>query len=283
MIIAGIVGAALFIAGAAYAAERTGGDREQENDRSPMAQNVDRGEGQDGQNINEDGRRSMDATGTPRQLNEQEMNKEREQNREDGRSTSSEQEMNKEREQNREGDQNASSSDREMNKEREQNREEARSATSSEDQENATSTEGERMREQHRSAVATAVQNLLQVADRTGGIGEEVRTIAQNQVKNQEKIAENLKKADERNAFVKFLFGADYGALNDAKQAVAENDAQIKQLTDVRSRITDPADQAVIDNQIKLLSDANALASTTVTNSDKGFSLLGWAFRLFGR
>lgn len=156
-------------------------------------------------------------------------------------------------------------------------------ASSTEEQDNATSTEGERQREDHRSKVAEAVKELLSVADRDGGIGEEVRSIAEAQKHNQEKINENLKKADERNAFAKFFFGADQSAIDQAKQLVLDNEAQIKQLAEVKARMATGTDQAVIDTQIKLLEKVNAEASTTLSVHEGGFSLFGWMFRLFGR
>lgn len=167
---------------------------------------------------------------------------------------------------------------------REREQEDHVSASSSDDeQDNATSTEGERQREEHRSKVAEAVKELLNVADRDGGIGEEVRTIAEAQQQNHEKINEHLKKVEERNAFAKFFFGADQSAIDEAKKLVAENEAQIKQLAEVKARIATGTDQAVIDTQIKLLEKVNTEASATLADSEGGFSVFGWMFRLFGR
>jgi hypothetical protein len=191
-------------------------------------------------------------------------------------------EMERNKEQNREEERNASSSDSEMNKEREQNREVERNASSSEE-DNATSTEGERMREQHRSEVAKAVEELLSVAERDGGIGEEVRTIAKAQEENHTKINESLKKVEARSPIAKFFIGPDQTEIDSAKQIVAANEAQIQQLTALKTKLASSSDQTVIDSLIQLLQKVNAEASTSLSQSEQGFSLFGWMFRLFGR
>ena len=51
---------------------------------------------------------------------------------------------------------------------------------------------GSAMAEQRRSQVANAVHEMLQVAERNGGIGEQVRVIAQAQNQNQEQLRKQM-------------------------------------------------------------------------------------------
>jgi hypothetical protein len=167
--------------------------------------------------------------------------------------------------------------------EREDNRERATSSREDDKEKSATSTEGERSREEHRSVVAKAVQELLNVAGREGGIGEQVRTIAKSQQENHDKINESLKRVEDRGALRKFFFGPDQVEIDSAKQLVASNEAQIKLLTDLKTRMATGTDQTTIDTQIKLLQGVNLAASTTLSVHESGFSVFGWMFRLFGR
>lgn len=261
MIIGGIALAALLVAGVAFAEDRSGSDA-QRGDGRPDTQEVQR--------------TSTTTSG------ERDLEKQDEQQGEDQQNaTSSEDRQGDGRKGGRErGDRNATST------EREHRDESATSSREEQDNESATSsdmTEGERQRESHRSEVAKAVQELLSVADREGGIGQEVRIIARAQEENHAKINDSLKKVEDRNAFAKFFFGPDQTEIDSAKQIVAQNEAQIKQLTDLKSRMATGTDQTLIDNQITLLQKVNAEASSTLSAHENSFSLFGWMFRIFGR
>lgn len=275
ILVGGVLCAVLLIAGTAFAEDRgQGADGNQIEDRPALAQTKVEGDLEVKTNISVEGR-------VPRPQDLGKLEDGQDANGEDNASGTlqiREQEQNREQERER----SATSSTGEQNREREQNREQERSATSTEDG-NATSTEGERQREEHRSEVAKAVQELLSVADRDGGIGEEVRAIARAQEENHAKINDSLKKVEERGAIAKFFFGADQGEIDKAKQIVATNEAQIQQLTELKARMATGTDQEIIDRQIKLLENVNVSASTTLSVHEGGFSLFGWMFRIFGR
>ncbi|HXK38371.1 MAG TPA: hypothetical protein VJ579_04875 [Candidatus Paceibacterota bacterium] len=273
--ISGLLGVALFAAGSALAAERTLTQTKVEGDlevktnisvegRTPRPQEV-------GERDDED-RVDVRLTATTTRARVEMENRER--RGDDGNDDDVQGTSTRERE---EGRKSATSS---------RERDDDKFATSSredDEDDSATSTRGERTREEHRSTVAKAVQELLSVADREGGIGAQVRTIAKSQEDNHEKISESLKKVEERGAIRKFFFGPDQAEIESAKQLVASNEAQIKLLADLKTRMATGTDQAVIDTQIKLLQDVNLAASTSLTVHEGGFSVFGWMFRLFGR
>ena len=90
-------------------------------------------------------------------------------------------------------------------------------ATTTEAKGNATSTaakaKGDANGADHRSVVATFVKTLLAQADRLGGIGQEVRVIANEQASSSEKISLSVDKVSKRNGFLTFLVGSDYETL----------------------------------------------------------------------
>ena len=137
--------------------------------------------------------------------------------------------------------------------------------------------------EQRRSAVANAVQELLQVADRSGGIGQQVRLIAQTQNQNQEKLEANLQKIETRNIFMKFVFGPDYNEINNAKKILEQNREQIQQLNQIKDQLSNQGDIQSLAQQIQTLEQTNSEIGDSLGTAQKGFSLFGWMFKLFSK
>jgi chromosome segregation ATPase len=136
---------------------------------------------------------------------------------------------------------------------------------------------------QRKSQVANTVQQMLQLAERNGGIGEKVRTIAQTQTQNQEKIEANLEKIQGRSGFAKFFIGPNYGEINNAKRTLEQSKEQIKQLDEIRNQLSNQGDQQILTEQIQTLEQANSQIETSLEESQKGFSLLGWMFKWFAK
>lgn len=137
--------------------------------------------------------------------------------------------------------------------------------------------------QQRRSQVANAVQEMLKVADRNGGIGQQVRTIAQTQTQNQEKLEAGLQKVQSRSGFAKFFIGPNYGEINNAKKILEQNHEQIKQLNQVKNQLANQGDRQNLTEQIQLLEQVNLEIENSLNTSQKGFSLFGWMFRLFSK
>lgn len=134
---------------------------------------------------------------------------------------------------------------------------------------------------QRRSRVANAVQEMLQVANRNGGIGQQVKTIAQTQTQNQEKLETSLQKVQSRSSFSKFFVGPNYGEINNAKKILEQNKEQIKQLNQVKNQLSNQGDAQNLTQQIQTLEQANLEIESSLGTAQKGFSLFGWMFRAF--
>jgi hypothetical protein len=135
---------------------------------------------------------------------------------------------------------------------------------------------GKSTSEQRRSQVATAVQAMLQIADRNGGIGQQLRTIAQNQNQNQEKLEKNMEKIQSRSGIVKFFIGANYGEIKNAQKTLEQNKEQIKQMNQLRTQLSNQGDQQQLSEQIKVLEQSNQEIETLIEDAQGGFSLFGW-------
>ncbi|MFA6194787.1 MAG: hypothetical protein WC719_03530 [Patescibacteria group bacterium] len=140
---------------------------------------------------------------------------------------------------------------------------------------------GSAIAQQRRSQVASAVQTMLQISERNGGIGQQIKTIAQAQTQNQEKIETSLAKVQNRGALAKFFFGPNYGEINNAEKTLEQNREQIKQLNQVKNLLANQGDQQQLTEQINLLERANLEIGESLAKAQEGASLFGWLNRLF--
>lgn len=150
---------------------------------------------------------------------------------------------------------------------------------------NSTTTEskGKFESETHRSVVATFVKSLLSVADREGGIGKQVREIAQKQNDSASTTADAVNKVDEKGAFRTFFFGSDYKNLNVIKNELATTTENINQLKNILASTTNATDTVALNTQIKVLETEQTKLSDYVSNHENSFSLFGWFTKLFNK
>ena len=134
--------------------------------------------------------------------------------------------------------------------------------------------------EQKRSQVANAIKVMLEVAERNGGIGQEVKIIAQEQNQNKIRLEESFNKIEERSGFVKFLIGPDYKEIDGARKILKQNDEKIQKLNQIRTQLSNQGDQQQLAEQIKVLEQANLEIEDSLTNIANSFSLFGWLSKL---
>lgn len=142
---------------------------------------------------------------------------------------------------------------------------------------------GSEMGLQRRGAVATAVQQMLQIADRNGGIGAQVREIAQAQNQEFEGAEASLTRAQERTGFAKFFIGPNYGEINNAEQKLTNIQSRIEELNQLKTQLSNSGDQQLLDQHIQNLEQVRTELQTQLQDEQKGFSLLGWLFRAFAK
>lgn len=135
--------------------------------------------------------------------------------------------------------------------------------------------------DERKSTVAKAVQEILATADSMeGGIGQQVRLVAQEQNQAEERIAESLNKVDGRSKGIKFLLGPDWKELKGAKSEINENSVRIAKLKRIASDVEDEEARAAIEAQIRVLEIQNQTLEENLNDATKGFSLLGWLFKI---
>lgn len=144
------------------------------------------------------------------------------------------------------------------------------------DKDTDDNSKGKLMSELHRSTVASFVQKLLDVADREGGIGAQVRLIAQAQNNSASTSAEAIKKVEKRNKLKTLFFGSDYKNLGALRSEITKTNNNIEQLKNLLDKTTDIADRAELSAQIKVLEALQLKTDAFVKANESSFSLFGW-------
>ena len=160
-----------------------------------------------------------------------------------------------------------------------QNQEEERNQEKNQNQEQ----EGELSAEQHRSAVANFVQKLLDVADREGGIGEQVRTIAQEQNQAVDTTVQAMEKVQKRNNIATFLFGSDYKNLGTLRSEAIQTSNRLEKLNELLQNTIIEADKTELQNQIQTLETEQTKIENFIKEQEDKFSLFGWLVKMFNQ
>ena len=131
------------------------------------------------------------------------------------------------------------------------------------------------------SAVAAKVQELLNDPTLEGGIGPQVRIIAQEQRQAQSEITGQLNKLESRQGLMKKLFGADQKATKNLKQQMEKNQLRITQLEKLQNQTMNQAEEAQIQELTQALVEQNTALQNKVQEEEQVGSVFGWLFRLF--
>ena len=133
---------------------------------------------------------------------------------------------------------------------------------------------------EHMSEVAEKVEELLTTPDREGGVGPQIRDFAKAQKQAQDEINEELDKLEGRPGWLQRIIGPNYQSIKNLQQQIAQNQTRIRQLEQLKSKLTDPADQVLIEEIIQSLNEQNAALVSQIQTVEQTTSALGWLFKL---
>lgn len=151
----------------------------------------------------------------------------------------------------------------------------------SKSEDNDDDNDGDKVAKVYKNSVAQFVHQLLAAADREGGIGQQVKEVAKEQAKSQEKVEAAVKKVESRGKAAKFFFGPDYKNLKEVRKEIAKNQNRINVLKQIVDNIQDQDAKTIIQNQISVLERENSNLKNFVDASSDQTSLFGWLVRLF--
>ncbi|MCK5611527.1 hypothetical protein KAR91_57180 [Candidatus Pacearchaeota archaeon] len=134
-----------------------------------------------------------------------------------------------------------------------------------------------------RSAVANAVHELLEVADRSGGIGKQIRELAMEHNEGEEKANRALDKAEERGKVAKFFIGPNYKQLKKVEENLKEHNKRFAELEQLQSKLESKADAQLLAEQLKTMEQSRDELRGEMEATQKGFSLFGWLNRYLSK
>ena len=155
----------------------------------------------------------------------------------------------------------------------------AKSETSTE--KNIKKQTGQMNVEEHRSTVANFVQTLKEASSSTeGGIGQQVRVIAQQQNDSDATTTKAIEKIQSRSKIKTFLIGSDYKNLGVLRSEIVQTRNRIDQLNRTIQNATNTVE---IQAQIQVLEQEQAKIENFIKEQEGKFSLFGWLVKMFNK
>jgi hypothetical protein len=135
--------------------------------------------------------------------------------------------------------------------------------------------------QQHAAQVQSTVQNMIQLSYQINNesLGNQIRTMAQEQINSEDNANQALEKAQMRSNFAKFFVGADYAQLKIVKQEMEQNQLRIQALQQMCDQISNESDRTELKNQLQTLEEQNISLQDQLRNEESGFSLFGWIIK----
>jgi len=137
--------------------------------------------------------------------------------------------------------------------------------------------------EQHRNAIADFAKGLNSVANRVGGIGQQIRLMAQEQNQSASNTIQAMEKVQTRSAFKTFLIGTDYKNIGALRSEMAQTENRIEKLNQLMTSIENTADKTELQNQIQALLSEKTKIEEFVKAQEGKVSLFGWLAKMFNK
>ncbi len=134
--------------------------------------------------------------------------------------------------------------------------------------------------EEHMSIVSEKVEELLLSGTAQGGIGEQVKQIAQEQKQAQDQIKEELEKVEGRGRLLRSLIGPNYKSLNNLQKQMEQNQLRIQQLEQLKNQLTNQSEIIMVQEMIQALTDQNTALQNQINLEQQSNGVLGWLFKL---
>ncbi|MFA5934161.1 MAG: hypothetical protein WC795_03015 [Candidatus Paceibacterota bacterium] len=136
---------------------------------------------------------------------------------------------------------------------------------------------------EHRSFVATFVQQLLNLANREGGIGDQVKVIANEQNDSKDNVANTIDQIKNRSGFKTFFIGTDYKNIGQLRSEMVKTANQIDQLKALLDQTINADSKVTLQAQIQKLEQQQQKINDFIKANEGKFSLFGWFVKLFNK
>ena len=131
--------------------------------------------------------------------------------------------------------------------------------------------------------VSTQVQELIDTVGVKSNIGQQVKEIAQNQQKNQEKIKSAYYELKNRGQLIRLFVGSDKKMTQALELMNEENRLTIEKLEGMKNLTNNQTELAQLQDTIGILLTQNGYLEEKIATEKQANGLFGWFTRLFTR
>lgn len=129
--------------------------------------------------------------------------------------------------------------------------------------------------------VSDQVHQLIDTVGAKGGIGQEVKVIAQNQLKAQDQIKSDFEGLNSRGAFTKLMIGSDKKLTQSLQQRMEQNRLMIQQIEELMTQTKNKSDLEQLQLTIDLMTYQNTSLQNKIDRENKSKGMFGWLINLF--
>ena len=131
------------------------------------------------------------------------------------------------------------------------------------------------------SNVSDQVHQLIDTFGAKGGIGSEVKEIAQNQTKLQDEIKTTFNQLNSRSALAKFFFGSDKKNIQTMIQQMEQNRLLIQQLEELKIQTKNSEELKQFQETINSMISQNTSLQNKIDLENKSKGIFNWFINLF--
>jgi hypothetical protein len=122
---------------------------------------------------------------------------------------------------------------------------------------------------------------LIETVGAKGGIGQEVKEIAQSQTKLQDEIESDVVQLNSRGTVSKFFIGSDKKLIKSMEQKMEQNRLMIQQLEELKLQTKNSGDLQQLQETIDLMTYQNTSLENKIDKESKSNGMFGWLVNLF--
>lgn len=131
--------------------------------------------------------------------------------------------------------------------------------------------------------VSDQVHELIETVGAKGGIGQEVKEIAQSQTKLQDEIVSDVSKLNSRGSVAKFFVGSDKQLIKSMEQKMEQNRLMVQQLEELKLQTQNTSDLQQLQETIDLMTYQNTSLQNKIDKESKTNGMFGWLINLFNK
>lgn len=134
---------------------------------------------------------------------------------------------------------------------------------------------------QNQNQVRLAVHALLEMENRSGGIGQQVSAIAREFNNSVQATINAEEKIQRRSAIARFFAGGDEASANELEQETVKNQARIQIMTQLKDQCTDCSSEAklLLEEQIQIMQQEQTRLRGVAEKEKSSKGLFGWIWK----